>query len=257
MFGTLFHVALYQLMFNIFVGLYNVLPGHDVGIVIFIITLAVRALVYPLTSASIKAQRSLQDMQPKLEAIKQQFSNGNQAQAQATMEVYKNNKVNPLTSCLPMLVQLPILIALYLVLRDGLASKDIAASLYSFVHNPGTINPISLGIFSLAKPSIVLSVLAGAAQFWQARSLVRKSPPKVAGSGAKDEDMMAMMNKQMLYVMPVLTAIIGLRLPAGLTLYWCVSTGLMALQQQLLAKKSTAIPPSNPSAPIIEGQIVT
>lgn len=153
-----------------------------------------------------------------------------------------------------MLVQLPILIALYLVLRDGLASKDIALSLYSFVHNPGTINPISLGVFNLSTPSIVLSVLAGAAQFWQAKSLMRKSPPATAGKGAKDEDMMAMMNKQMLYVMPVLTAIIGFKLPAGLTLYWCISTALMALQQQWLAKK---IPTSSgPAAPVIEGKIV-
>ncbi len=257
MFGTLFHVALYQPMFNIFVGLYNILPGHDVGVVIFIITLAVRALVYPLTSSSIKAQRSMQELQPKLEAIKAQYKEDKQAQAQATMELYKNNKVNPLTSCLPLLIQLPILIALYLVLRDGLASKDIAASLYPFVHNPGTINPVSLGVFNLSTPSIVLSVLAGFAQFLQARGLMRKSPPKAAGVGGKDEDMMAMMNKQMLYVMPVLTAIIGVRLPAGLTLYWCVSTGLMALQQYILTKGGNK--PTTPSSqpPVIEGQIVT
>ncbi len=253
MFGNLFHVALYQPIFNLFVGLYNILPGHDVGVVIFIITLAVRALVYPLTSSSIKAQRSLQEIQPKLEALKKQHANDKQALAQATMEMYKNNKVNPLTSCLPMLVQLPILIALYLVLRDGLASKDIATSLYSFVQNPGTINPVSLNIFNLSTPSYVLSILAGLAQFWQARSLTRKSPPATAGAGGKDENMMAMMNKQMLYVMPVLTAVIGFSLPGGLTLYWFVSTALMALQQQFLSKQSSS---SNPPPAVIEGQIV-
>lgn len=254
MFATLFHVALYQPMFNIFVGLYNIIPGHDVGIVIFVITLAVRALVYPLTTSSIKAQRSLQELQPKLEALKQKYANDKQAQAQATMELYKNHQVNPLTSCLPMLVQLPILIALYLVLRDGLASKDIAASLYAFVHNPGFINPVSLGIFDLAQPSTVFSLLAGAAQFWQARGLMKKTPPPGAGAGAKDETMMAMMNKQMLYVMPALTAIIGFRLPSGLTLYWFVSTTLMALQQQLLAKKTPTS--AGPATPVIEGKIV-
>lgn len=246
---ALFNAILYQPIFNLFVWLYNVIPGHDVGVVIIIITIFVRLILYPLTSSSIKAQRSMQEIQPKMDAIKKQYADDKQKQTQAIMELYKNNKVNPFSSCLPLIIQLLILIALYTVLRDALVSNNLANSLYYFVANPGTISSMSLGIFDMAKPNIVLAILAGAAQFWQAKTLVRKQPPKEAGSGGKDEAMMSMMNKQMLYFMPILTVVIGIGLPAGLTLYWFFGTVLMALQQILLNKKVAEVP-ATPTAPI-------
>jgi YidC/Oxa1 family membrane protein insertase len=168
------------------------------------------------------------------------------------MEMYKANKVNPMASCLPMLIQLPILIALYKVLQDGLHSKNLTDSLYSFIANPGSINQISLGIFNLAQPNYVLAVLAGLAQFWQAKTLSRKNPPTQAGEGSKDEAMLSMMNKQMLYFMPVMTVLIGLNLPAGLTLYWFFGTVLMVLQQIWLSRAVKNDGNNN----VIEGQIV-
>ncbi|MFH1291741.1 MAG: YidC/Oxa1 family membrane protein insertase [bacterium] len=250
--GELFHTILYQPIFNIFVGIYDFIPGHDVGMVIVLITILIRLALYPMTNKSIKAQRSLQELQPKMEAIKQKYKDDKQKQTQAIMELYKNNKVNPFGSCLPMLIQLPILIALYMVLRDGLTSTNLAQNLYAFIPDPGKINAMSLGFFDMAKPNVVLAVLAGAAQYLQARTMVRKQAPKKAGDGAKDENMMAMMNKQMLYFMPVLTVIIGMRLPAGLTLYWFFSTILMASQQIWLNKKK----PDEEKDGIIEGEII-
>jgi YidC/Oxa1 family membrane protein insertase len=171
----------------------------------------------------------------------------------------KNNKVNPFASCLPLLLQIPILIALYAVLRAGLASTNIAETLYPFVHNPGTINPVSLGIFNLLQPNYVLAVLAGLAQYLQARGMSQRMPPKTAGTGGKDESMMVMMNKQMLYFMPAMTAIIGFRLPGGLSLYWFFGTMLMALQQYIIArKKGVPFKPDEPTKPdVIEGKIVS
>ncbi len=256
-----FHIVLYKPIFNLFIVLYNIVPGHDVGLVILIITLLIRLVLYPLTSSSIKAQQSLQGLQPKLDELKKKHAGDQQALAQATMELYKNNKVNPFASCLPILLQIPILIALYTVLRAGLASTNIAETLYSFVHNPGTVNPVSLGFFNLLKPNYVLAVLAGLAQYLQARGMTRRMPPKTAGEGGKDEGMMAMMNKQMLYFMPVMTAIIGFSLPGGLSLYWFFGTLLMAGQQYLVNKKNTPTtqPPAAPndSGKVIEGQIVS
>jgi len=230
--GAIFNTFLYQPLLNIFVALYNLIPGHDVGIVIIVITILLRIALYPLTNKSLKAQKDLQELQPKLEEIKTKYKDDKQGQAQATMELYKNNKVNPFASCLPLIVQLVILIALYQVLRNMLdPAYDIASHLYSFVKNPGVINQISFGFLNLAEKSIVLAVLAGAAQFWQAKSMSTKRPPVASGVGGKDEGMMVIMNKQMLYMMPVMTVFIGISLPAGLTLYWFWSTLLMALQQ--------------------------
>ncbi len=256
----LFNAILYQPILNLFIGLYDILPGHDLGIVILLITVVVRLILYPLTSSSIKAQKAMQELQPKLEAIKKQFPKDQQKQAQATMELYKNNKINPLTSCLPMLIQLPILLALFWAMRDGLTSTNLAKNLYPFVHNPGVLNPITLGLFNLAKPSVVLAVLAGVAQYFQAKTLSRKPAPPEAGAGGKDESMTAMMNKQMLYVMPVITVLIGLQFQAGLTLYWFLSTLLMVIQQVIVFKQhDKSIPPSTPSVPgtpVIEGKII-
>lgn len=237
MFSSVFHTILYQPIFNFFVGLYNVLPGHDVGLVILIITILIRVIVYPLTSSSIKSQKSMQDLQPKVEAVKKEFANDQQNQAAALMKLYKDNKVSPFSSCLPLLIQLPMLIALYMVMRDGLMADKFATELYSFVDNPGKLNPMSLGLIDMAKPSYILAILAGLAQFWQAKGMLAKQPPKNAGPGAKDEGMMATMNKQMLYFMPAMTVIIGFGLPGGLALYWLFSTLLTVAQQSFLLKR--------------------
>ncbi len=240
MFSQLFHTVLYQPILNIFVFLYNIIPGHDIGVVILSITLLVRAAVYPLMSSSIKSQKAVQDLQPKLKEIKEQYKNDQQKQAAMTMQLYKENKVNPFASCLPLLIQLPILIALYMVMRAGLMTDNLGVDIYSFIYNPGKLNNISFGFFDLSKASLVLAIFAGAAQFFQTKAMLVKQPPKNAGEGAKDEQMMAMMNKQMLYFMPVMTVFIGATLPAGLTLYWFFSTLLTWGQQVLIYKQRDA-----------------
>ncbi len=241
---SLYLTILYRPILNFFVALYNYLPGHDIGLVILILTLVIRLALYPLTKSSIKSQKSLQDLQPKMEEVKKQYANDQQKQAQALMALYKDNKVNPFSSCLPILIQLPILIALYSVMRNGLTLTDLGKDLYSFVSNPGQLNAVSLGYFNMAKPNFVLAILAGAAQFWQAKTLSRKMPPKKAGEGSKDEAM---------------TVLIGMGLPAGLTLYWFFSTLFTALQQVWMFSKDGNKQGGNKNdtnSKIIEGQIV-
>lgn len=249
----LFTTILYQPIFNSFIFIYNLVG--DVGIVIFVVTLLIKLALYPLTNQSIKAQKSMTEMQPKMEALKVKYKDNQQALAQETMKLYKEHKVNPLGSCLPILIQLPVFIALYYVLRDGLGTAPRFDLLYSFVPKPETISSMSLGLFDLAKSSVVLAVLAAAAQFWQAKMFTRKRPPAIAGEAAKDENMMSMMNKQMLYFMPLLTLIIGLQFPAGLTLYWFLSTVFTAIQQHFILKKTDDDGKS--SGGVIEGKIVS
>jgi len=251
----IFNTILYQPLFNLFVALYDVIP--DVGIVILIVTLLVKLVLYPLTDKSIKAQKSLTELQPKLADLKAKYKDNQQMLAQETMKLYKENKVNPFGSCLPLLIQIPVFLALYWVLQKGLTSQDFS-QLYSFVKNPGTIQTITLGLIDLKNPSIVLAVLAGAAQFWQTKMMSTKRPPKAAGVAGKDEDMMAAMNKQMMYIFPIMTVIIGVNLPAGLSLYWLFSTVLTALQQHIIFKKHNKNdPPSDKiGKDAIEGKIV-
>ena len=233
MFYTLYHEILYRPLFNALVYLYNVVPGHDIGLAIIFLTVLIKVVLLPLGHSAMKSQKALQDLQPKVDELKARFKDNKEELAKETMILYKANKVNPLSSCLPILIQLPILIAVYRVFQHGLASTDFEA-LYSFVVNPGKMNTLSLGFIDMAKASWGLAILAGAAQYVQTKMLMTKPAQKVAG--AKDENMLASMNMSMQYFMPMLTVVIGMSLPAGLTFYWFLTTILTAFQQIFVFK---------------------
>ena len=233
--AELFNTILVQPLFNLLVFFYNLIPGHDLGMAIIVLTVVIKLVLYPLSRQSIRSQKALQDLQPKMDALKKQYKDNKEKQAKAMMELYKTEKVNPLSSCLPLLIQLPFLIAVFHVFRNGVDSSSLEM-LYPFIQNPGTLNPISFGALNLSQPNIILAWLTGLAQFWQSKMMITKKQPKVPG--AKDEDMMAAMNKQMLYFMPIITVVIGASMPSGLIIYWLVMTLLTALQQLLVFKKS-------------------
>lgn len=243
--SQLFFTLLYQPIFNALVLLYNVVPGNDLGVAIVLLTVALKLVLQPLTVKSLRSQRELQRIQPQVAALQKQYK-GKQAELSAAlMTLYKSEKVNPMSSCLPLLLQLPILIAIYQVFAAGLSKPIADGVLYPLVHNPGTLNHFTLGSFDLLVASPFLAVLAGLAQFWQTKMMVTKRPP-VAVPGSKDEDMAAVMNKQMVYVMPAMTVVIGLSLPSGLSLYWLVTTLLTVLQQRLFFRKHDASQPLSP-----------
>lgn len=229
-----FNTILTQPLFNLLIFLYDFLPGTDIGLAIIALTILIKLALFPLSQQSIKGQKALQELQPKIEDLKKRYKDDKEKMAQEMMVLYKAEKVNPLSSCLPLLIQLPFLIAVFHVFNQGL-QPDSLGMLYSFVPNPGTIDPISFGFIDLSKSNIILAVITGLAQFWQTKMLIHKKQPKVDGS--KDEDMMAAMNKQMMYFMPGITIVIGSSLPAGLVLYWLLTTILTALQQKLIFNK--------------------
>ncbi len=226
----LFQSLFYQPILNLLVFLYNTLG--DLGLAIVFLTIIIKLILLPLSKKSIKSQKAMQELQPKINELKEKFKNDKQGMSVALMALYKENKVNPFSSCLPLLIQLPFFIAIFKVFRDGFA-QDHLDLLYSFVKNPETINTFTFGFFDLATRSVVLAFLAGIAQFWQAKMMSAKKP-EIKTSGSKDENMLAIMNKQMLYVMPIVTVVIGLSFPAGLTLYWFLTTLFTALQQKLV-----------------------
>jgi len=244
MLSNLYNVLLYQPLLNLLVFFYNLIPGSDIGLAIIALTVFIKVLLYPLTQKSLKQQKVLQTVQPKLKEIQEKYKNDREKLAAATMALYRQEKVNPLSSCFPLLIQLPIFIAVYNVFRVGLTTQNFDV-LYPFVQNPGFIDPLSFGVIDLSLPhtipGLILALAAGVAQHIQARSYSRVSPPKTKeGSippGAKDESMMAIMNKQMLYMMPILTVVIGYNLPAGLGLYWLVTTLIMLIQQKFYFQK--------------------
>ncbi len=235
---NIFHTYLYQPIFNLLVFLYNVIPGADVGFAIIALTVIIKMILWPFMNKSLQSQKALQQIQPKIEELKTKHKDNKEALAKEMMELYQQEKVNPLSSCLPILLQLPVLIALYQVLLNGFGAEQMS-NLYPFIQNPGTMNHIFLGLVDLSKVNIVLAVLAGGFQFWQTKMMIGKQPPKeVKGTkGAQDESVLASMNKSMMYFMPVVTVMIGASLPGGLTLYWVTITVVSIIQQLIVFKK--------------------
>lgn len=227
-----FRVLLTDPMYNLLVWLYDTVSFQDIGIALIILTVIIKLVLWPLTGKSLRGQRAMQGLQPKIEEIKKKYKGDKETMSKEMMALYKEEKVNPASSCLPLLIQLPILIALYQVLLSGL-SNNHQYKLYGFIQDPGLINPVFLGMIDLSKPAIVIAVLAGIAQYFQARMLQQRRPPEALRKeeGAKDEDMMATMNKSMLYFMPAMTIVLGATFPGGLALYWLVVTLLSVLQQ--------------------------
>ncbi len=200
------------------------------GLAIVALTLLVRIMLVPSFQKSLRSQKELQQLQPHLDEIREKHKDNKEAQTKAIMEFYQQKKVNPFSSCLPLLVQLPILIALYRVFLTGL-NGDVAAELYPFVANPGAINTNFLGVLELSTPSYVLAILAGGFQFIQSK-MMAPARPKTSDKTS------AMMSAQMTYLMPIITVFIAWQLPAGLSLYWVVTT-LFAIGQQYYIMKKT------------------
>ena len=170
-------------------------------------------------------------IQPKINEIREKYKNDQQAQGRAMMELYKEHKINPFSSCLPLLLQLPILIALYQVFSKAL--NNHIEGLYSFVAKPETISPVFLHFLDLSKPSWILGVIAGLAQFWQSRLMLAKNP------GSQDTAA-KVMSVQTTYILPVISVVIALKLPAGLPLYWIVTTLFGVGQQYLINRQKAA-----------------
>ncbi len=227
-----FTTIFYQPILNLLIFLYNVVPGSDLAIAIILLTIIIKLILYPLSKQSIKGQKSLQAIQPKMEEVKKKYANDREKMGKEMMQLYKDHKVNPLSSCFPLLLQLPFLIAVFHVFRNGFNSK-VLDLIYPFISTPETVT----SIIELSQPNWYLALLAGAAQFWQAKMMM-VNKPEVQSKGSKDEGMAAIMNKQMVYFMPLITIFIGLTLPGGVTLYLFVVTILTALQQKIMFKSS-------------------
>ena len=253
----LFNEFVYRPIYNLLFFIYNTLPLHDFGVAIILVTVLIKLLLMPLSRKQIESQKKMQELQPKLKAIQDKYKNDKEKQTKAVMEFYKENKANPFSGCLPLIFQMVFLIAIYRVLfnisKNGLLANS--ADLYVFVHNPGPINRFFLGLVDLSGTAIdfknlnlatiahiLLVIAAAAAQYVQTKLLMATKKEKELISGDKKEvkepDFASVMSKQMLYLAPIMTLFIGIKFPAGLALYWLVSTLFMIAQQKYLEKKT-------------------
>lgn len=229
----IYNQILFRPLFNFLVFLYNIIPGLDFGVAIVTLTIIIRFIFVPLSIKSLRSQKELNKLQPELKKLQEKYKNDRTALGQAQMALYKERGINPFSGCLPLLIQLPILIALYSALRSGLKPEDLKF-LYSFIHNPGIIKSTAFGFLDMAKKSTVMAVMSGALQWIQLKQASKMQAPTAASEAPSQA---YQMNKQMLYFFPVMVIIIAWNLPAGLVIYWIVTTAFSIFEQLYINKK--------------------
>jgi YidC/Oxa1 family membrane protein insertase len=251
----IFDQLVYIPIYNLLVFVYNFLPFEDFGLAIIIVTLIIKFLLVPLSRKQIESQKKMTELQPKIKELQKKHKDDKEKQSRALMELYKTNKSNPFSGCLPMIVQLVFLIAIYRVLFNiSQANLMVDGSiLYDFIKNPGQIDKMFLGIVDLSTavnlgnisfseaPKIILVVLAALSQYFQTKMLMAKQKMAVAPQDDDKLDFSQMLSKQMLFLGPLLTLFIGVKFPSGLALYWLISTVFMIIQQYFLEKEDKLI----------------
>ncbi|HRY77059.1 MAG TPA: YidC/Oxa1 family membrane protein insertase [Candidatus Paceibacterota bacterium] len=233
--GNIFHLYLVVPFFNILILIYNFLPWPDIGVATIILTFIIRLIFFPIFYKSTKQQIIMNRIQPELQKIQKEYKNDKEKQVKAQMELYKKHKVSPFGSCLLMLAQLPIIFAVYRVFLNGFSSERLA-DLYGFVARPEIINSIFLGLIDLTKPNLVLAIIAAVLQFVSSKMLMPTSQQS-SSSDQPAQKMAATMQKQMIFLGPVMTLIILGPLPSIIGLYWSATTIFSILQQWFTQKR--------------------
>lgn len=231
------------------------LPG-PLGFAIILLTIAVRLLLYPLMHAQLKSAKKMADMKPHLDALSAKHKDDKQALQQAQLALYKEHGVNPAAGCLPTLVQFPILIALYnvfyQVLGNGNAEKmmqDINAIVYNPALQLKVFDVTFLGVNLGIKPGewqkygwwlLAVPLITAGLQLVQSKLMTPKTVPQPLAVEKKGEekkpDTMGDMQKQMMFITPIMFGFFAFQLPIGLALYWNIF-GLFGIIQQLQVNK--------------------
>lgn len=222
-------------LYNGVVLLMGALPWADLGVVIILFTCIIRLILFPLAQKSVKTQIVMQEIQPKLDAIREQFKNDPQQQASRTMAVYKENGLNPFASILFMFIQIPIIFGLYFMFLHAGFPAINADFLYSFVHAPAGINTMFLGLVDMTTKSLPIAVLAGVFQFIQAQ-LMKMPKPKQDDAPSFGKEFTKSLHFQMKYVFPLIIVFVAAALPASIALYWATSN-VFSIGQELYARK--------------------
>ncbi len=204
------------------------------GISIILMTVIVKLLLFPLTQAQTKSQKRMNELQPKIQELNKKYKNDKEKLNQETLNLYKQHNVNPVAGCLPMLIQLPIIFALFGVLRDPLkyvfkgdvalfqqATNQVFLWITDF-SQPDRLNAIINIDFAQNLPGL-LPIIAAVLTYLQFQTMSNKP------TGGNDATNKTMQSMQMF--MPLMILWFGMSMAAGLTLYWGVSTGFQILQQ--------------------------
>jgi YidC/Oxa1 family membrane protein insertase len=247
MFSSFFHDFLYVPIYNLLVFLVDVVPGGDVGLAVVIATVIVKVILMPLSLRAVRTQRQMKLIEPQLKELRDKHKDDRERQAKEMLALYREHNVRPFASILGVLIQLPIIIALYLVFsREALLSVNMDL-LYSFVPLPSVISPSFLGTFPVAEASLVLAILATLMQFAQARVSVPMPEASTAAKRTATEDFGRVMAVQARYVLPLVIGVVAYVTSGAIALYF-ITSSLVALLQEGFVRKMKHPQPASATA---------
>lgn len=238
----MFHTFFYEPVYNLLVITLNIVPLHDIGASIVIVTLIVKFFLLPLNLSALRSQYLMKRLEPEMNKIKLLQKKNPQEASKMMMDLYKKEKMNPLASLFVVILQIPIFFALYFVFSKGLHPDPL--SLYSFVHFPEKLHTLAFGLFDVTQKNIPLAILVGLSSHTLARrqtvSMVSKND---SNNESFQDQFMKSMKIQLLYVLPVVIAISSAVLPSALGLYWFVSNVVGYFQDVYMKNKLAHLHP--------------
>lgn len=265
---NLFDAVVVQPILNLLMAIYAVIPGSDFGLSVVIFTVITRFLLWPLIKKQLHQAKAIRKMQPELKKLRQKYKKDRQAQGLAMMELYKKHNISPFGSIGVLLIQLPILLAIYRVVQIFVMHRDeLGKFTYDFlenlpavkslVENPDNFNQNFLGVIDLTQHAvsnngvsvglIILALVAAVLQFFISKQMSPASDDKKrlrdilaeAGEGkeADQAEVNAVMMRKMMKIMPIMLFVIMISLPGALALYMATSNAVAYLQNSSILKK--------------------
>ena len=235
MLHDIWNAVLYKPLLNALALLVSIVPGGDVGVAVILLTILVKLILFPLSQRAIENQAAMNMLAPELDKIKKSGVS-KEEQARLTLELYKKHRTNPFSGCLLQIPAIIIIIALYRVFITGVNFE--IGTLYFFVQVPEHVNMVFLGLIDISQKSLVLAILAGITQYFQAHFMPK---PPVPSPGPKDSpsfqnSFTQSMNMQMKYFFPFLVAFFAYYISGAVALY-LIANNIFTIGQQIYANK--------------------
>ncbi len=229
----LYHTFFFDPLLNILVLFFKTLPFLDAGVIVILFTILVRLLMFPLSRKAVHTQVKMAEIGPDLARIKEQYKDKMEEQAKKTLELYQQKGVNPFSGILVVIIQIPIIFALY---RIFLHFPDVnPAFLYHFVTQPEHLNTTFLGLFDLTEKSVILAVIAAISTFYQIRISTKHAPKPESNSFS--DNLTRNMQTQMKYFFPVIVFFISYSISGAIALYWLTTNIFSAIQETFVRRR--------------------
>ena len=236
MISNIFGALIYNPLYNALIFLVDVIPGGNIGLAVIGLTVLVKLILFPLSRKATETNMKMKEIQPLLKAVQEKYKDNREVQAMEMFKLYREKKLNPFSSIVLLLIQIPIILGLYWVfLRAGWPSihTDI---LYSFIKEPEVVNTVFLGAIDILERSVFLALLVGVTQFYQIKLAMPTIEPTVSKNPGFKEDLAKSMQFQMRYILPVFITVIAYTISSAISLYW-ITSNLFTIGQEIVIRR--------------------